>query len=311
MDKVFGRDEVISSQDLKPFTRRSDRMGLAYLTGHLGALGLTGYLLYLSLGTPWVIVAMPVHGVILTFLYGTMHECSHGNAFRSRWLNEAVYFFVNVLYISTPQWYRYKHAHHHRYTQVKGKDTDMVLASPASFGQYLYQCLGLKFWHRNLGSITAHAMGRMQPLDTQYLSSRIWPRVVLESRIILGIYATVAIVSVAAGSWAAVIYWLLPRFLGEPVLRSFRVCEHTGCHEGPNLRVNTRTTRTNPVMLALFWNMPYHAEHHLCPTVPFHQLPALHKKIGHKLHPVGASFFSVHRDILRNHLTWRSRASAT
>ena len=308
MGEVFGSDEVIGRTELKPFTRRSDRIGLLYLTGHLGAIGLTGYLLYLSLGTPWVIAALLVHGVVVTFLYGTMHECSHGNAFRTRWLNEAVYFFVNVIYISTPLWYRYKHAHHHKYTQVNGKDTDMVLASPATFGQYLYQCLGLKFWHRNIGSITNHAMGRMQPMDSQYLSEEVWPRVVAESRLILGIYIAVAAVSVAMGTWAAVVYWLGPRILGEPVLRSFRVCEHTGCHEGPDLRLNTRTTKVNPVMRALFWNMPYHAEHHLCPTVPFYQLPALHRKIGHRLHPVGESFVSVHRDILRNHLRWGARA---
>jgi fatty acid desaturase len=24
------------------------------------------------------------------------------------------------------------------------------------------------------------------------------------------------------------------------------------------------------------WNMPYHAEHHVCPAVPFHKLPELH-----------------------------------
>ncbi len=69
---------------------------------------------------------------------------------------------------------------------------------------------------------------------------------------------------------------------------------------GPDLRVNTRTTRTNPLIRALFWNMPFHAEHPICPMVPFHALPALHRKIGAELHPVGAGFLKVHREVIRN-----------
>jgi len=33
-------------------------------------------------------------------------------------------------------------------------------------------------------------------------------------------------------------------------------------------------------VLYLFWNMPYHAEHHMLPAVPFHALPGLR---GHML----------------------------
>ena len=35
-----------------------------------------------------------------------------------------------------------------------------------------------------------------------------------------------------------------------------------------------------PILNALAWQMPYHAEHHLFPSVPFHRLPALHRLIG-------------------------------
>jgi len=39
---------------------------------------------------------------------------------------------------------------------------------------------------------------------------------------------------------------------------------------------NTRTTFTTRFMRVLAWNMPYHAEHHAYPIVPFHKLPAFH-----------------------------------
>ena len=54
------------------------------------------------------------------------------------------------------------------------------------------------------------------------------------------------------------------------------MAEHVGCDESPDLLRNTRTTLTNRLVNAIAWQMPYHAEHHLFPNVPFHALPALH-----------------------------------
>ena len=97
---AFGRDEVISRKELLPFTRRTDRTGLVYLSVHLGTIALIGWFVHLSLGTAWMIPAMFCHGIAVTFLYGPMHETSHGTAFRSRWLNEAVFWFCNLVYIT-------------------------------------------------------------------------------------------------------------------------------------------------------------------------------------------------------------------
>ena len=114
----------------------------------------------------------------------------------------------------------------------------------------------------------------------------------------LALYGAIALTAVALGSTAPFFYWLLPRVLGEPVMRWIRVTEHSGCEEGPDLRRNTRTTRAGAIFKALFWNMPYHAEHHLSPSVPFFALPAFHQKIGDKLHPVGSGYFAVHGEVI-------------
>ena len=303
MDDVvaFGRNEVISRKELLPFTRRTDQTGLVYLSVHLGTVALTGWFVYLSFGTAWMIPAMFCHGITVTFLYGPLHETSHGTAFRSRWLNETVFWFCSLVYISTPLWYRYKHANHHTYTQIKGKDTEMVLASPATVWQYVLQCTAINFWRRNLGALLRHAGGRILPSDAIFFPKDQLARNFLEARINLAIYATIAIAALAAETWAPLIYWFIPRVLGEPVMRSIRVVEHTGCAEGPDLRENTRTTKMNPIMKFLFWNMPYHAEHHICPAVPFHKLPAFHREIGNHLKQA-PGILAVHWHVLRNHL---------
>lgn len=40
---------------------------------------------------------------------------------------------------------------------------------------------------------------------------------------------------------------------------------------------NSRTTFTTAAVRWIAWNMPYHAEHHAFPAVPFHRLPQLHR----------------------------------
>ncbi len=307
---AFGRDEVISRKKLLPFTRRTDWFGLVYLSVHLGTIAVTGWIVHLSLGTVWMIPAMFCHGIVVTFLYGPLHECSHGTAFRSRWLNETVFKFCNLVYISTPLWYRYKHANHHTYTQINGKDMEMVLPSPATFWQYVLQCTGITFWRRNLGALFRHAGGRTLPSDAAFFPKDQLARNYLEARINLAIYAAIAIVALAAESWAPLVYWLIPRVLAEPVMRSIRVVEHTGCEEGPDLRKNTRTTRMNPLLTFFFWNMPYHAEHHICPAVPFHKLPAFHREIGNHLKQA-PGILTVHWEVLRDHLVSASEPTVS
>jgi fatty acid desaturase len=46
---------------------------------------------------------------------------------------------------------------------------------------------------------------------------------------------------------------------------------------------NTRTTLTNAVVRLLMWNMPFHAEHHLYPSIPFHRLADAHGVLREKL----------------------------
>ncbi len=45
----------------------------------------------------------------------------------------------------------------------------------------------------------------------------------------------------------------------------------------------TRSFDPGPVVRWLLWNMPYHAEHHAYPAIPFHALPELHRAMRSQL----------------------------
>ncbi len=296
---TYGRDQAVDRKTVKVLSKRTDRDGLIRLFGHLGVLGLIGALLWLALGTWLLVPALLLHGAVMALLFAPAHECSHGTAFRSRRLNEGVYWLVCLIYMVPPTMFRYSHAHHHTYTQIRGRDHDM-LAERMSLAGYLFFCSGYRFWARGLRWFFLHPMGKVAEIDREVLPSGALPAVVREARIIMAIYAALALVSILTGSLAILWLWLLPRFLGEPFMRWLRIAEHGDCEENGNLLRNTRTTRAPAWLHVLFWNMSYHAEHHLCPMVPFHALPALHEKVATQIYPVGRGYLAVHAEVLQN-----------
>ena len=47
--------------------------------------------------------------------------------------------------------------------------------------------------------------------------------------------------------------------------------------------LRSRTTYTNFFMRLLAWNMPFHAEHHAFPALPFHALPKANRLVQDQL----------------------------
>ncbi len=299
------REQIIPRANLKRLAKRNNYAGLLFLAFHFGVIACTGWLVYVSLGTMWVVPAIFVHGAMLATLFAPMHETAHGTAFRTLRLNEAVLWLCSLIYIFPPHWFRYHHAFHHTYTQVRRMDSAMVLPKPITLKQYLFYVSGLMVWKRNLSYLFGHALGRIDPAERSYAPEDQFPVLIRQARIMLVIYVAVGIVAFAYGSWAPVIYWLLPRVAGECYARWIRVAEHTGCAEGSDPRVNTRTTLTNPFIRILWWNMPYHAEHHLCAYIPFHALPKLHLQVRDKVTVSSGGYFSVHADLFRKFIRLR------
>ena len=92
--------------------------------------------------------------------------------------------------------------------------------------------------------------------------------------------------------------WLAPVLLGQPFLRLYLLAEHTGCPLVANMLENSRTTRSLAPIRRLAWNMPYHAEHHAYPALPFHALPAAHRVLKAEIAVQATGYVAVHREIV-------------
>ena len=91
----------------------------------------------------------------------------------------------------------------------------------------------------------------------------------------------------------------LPRLYGAWHHVLTGILQHAGLAENvTDYRLNTRTILLNPISRFLYWNMNYHVEHHMFPTVPYHALPALHERIKHDLPAPNTSMLQALAEVL-------------
>ena len=130
MDEVFEATGAIDKRALKALSERSDRRGLVQFFGHLAAILCSGILLFGALGTPWLLPALVLHGVVLVFLFAPLHETIHATAFRSRALNRAVAFLCGAVLFLPSEYFRAFHFAHHRHTQDEAADPELYRDQP-------------------------------------------------------------------------------------------------------------------------------------------------------------------------------------
>jgi fatty acid desaturase len=101
---------VIDRKLGKQLMQRSDRPGLIWIGQWVALLLCTGYLLYLSAGSLWFIPMLIIHGCAIALpAYALSHECAHGTAFRTRWINETLFWISSLIYYEEPYYRRYAH----------------------------------------------------------------------------------------------------------------------------------------------------------------------------------------------------------
>ena len=288
MTRNNGTDVVLGAPDYRGVLRSLSRAekrrlmaltnyhGLIWLMAHLGfiaGMALASFAYDGALG--WA--AMVGQGIGLCFLFCAMHEAGHGTAFRSKSLNRLVTSFVGLLLFMGPLWFQAFHAAHHRHTHDPALDPELATAKPQNWGQYLFHLTGIMIWLSAARTLFAHAT--TTPMAS-YIPASSRARITNEARLMLLFYGVIFGGGFILAPQFLVQFWLLPLLLGQPFLRLFLLAEHAGCPHDPDMLKNSRTTRTNPVVLFLSWNMPYHTAHHSFPAVPFHQLPRFHQHIA-------------------------------
>ena len=266
-----GLIRALSPEQRIALTRKSDWRGLAHLALHAGTILLLGALILARVpGWPLLMIAQ---GILIVFLFTLLHETSHRTAFETIWINKVVAALCGFLIALPPEWFRNFHFEHHRHTQNPEKDPELATPQPSSLVGYALHVSGLPVWRSHIRTLLRNAVGRCAD---SFVPRSARDQVRSEAQVMLLAYAGLAVLSVALSSTALLFVWVLPALLGQPFLRLYLMAEHGRCPAVANMFENSRTTFTNWLTRKIAWNMPYHAEHHAFPAVPFFRLPEWH-----------------------------------
>src|SRR3984893_11191260 len=126
VDEVFVRRDVIDAAKLRGLCVASNAAGAIQTLSHLGAIAVTGTLLWLWRDTWWAVPVFMIHGVLLNFLYAGQHELSHWTVFRTGWPNEWVGRIFGFVLFYPRTFDQVQHMAHHRFTQDWARDGELA-----------------------------------------------------------------------------------------------------------------------------------------------------------------------------------------
>ncbi len=290
----------IPRKDMKELMKRSDHPAIRDTIIWIGALivlGGTAAFLYPSW---WSLPFFLSYGV----LYGSAsdsrwHECGHGTAFKTQWMNQAVYQIACFMVMRNPPAWRWSHTRHHTDTIIVGADPEIVLMRPPVLFRLGLNFFGLPdVWNAGKDLIR-NSFGILEPQQATFIPEMEKPKVFLVARIWLAIYAATIVAALYFHSWLPLLLIGLPRIYGAWHMVLCGVMQHIGLAEDVlDHRLNSRTVYINPISRFIYWNMNYHVEHHMFPMVPYHALPRLHELIKHDLPAANTSIWNAYSQII-------------
>ncbi|NCF17943.1 MAG: fatty acid desaturase [Haliea sp.] len=294
--------DVLSSEELKFFTERSDARGAWIVLFNWGFIAAIFAVVALWTNPLTILLAIPLLGGRQMGLAVLMHEAGHKSLFRSVHLNEWVgQWLCAYPILGDCDAYGASHREHHR---TAGTDADPDLpnyqdypVSRASFLRKIKRDLTGQTGVKLLAGLFT-ARGRSIMMREGEKSNA--PRQGLLVNLLL--FAVLLL----AGVGELYLLWLVAYLTAYPLIARIRqVAEHANVPDLFDLdpRLNTRTTIPKWYERLVFCpnGVNYHVEHHLLASVPCHKLKALHQILVRKgfyrgfEHTIASSY----RDVIR------------
>jgi fatty acid desaturase len=290
----------IDRKTMKGLMQRSDGPAIRDTVIWLGSmlvLAIAGILLW---GSWWAVPVFLAYGV----LYGSAsdsrwHECGHGTAFKTRWMNDVVYQIACFMIMRNPVTWRWSHTRHHTDTVIVGRDPEISVMRPPDLVRAMLGFVGvLDAWHA-MSDMLRNAAGTVSAAEKTFIPEQEQPKAIRVARIWTAIYAATVGLALYTGSFLPLMLVGLPRLYGAWHHVMVGLLQHGGLADNvTDHRLNSRTVYMNPISRFIYWNMNYHVEHHMFPMVPNHALPRLHELIKHDLPVPNTSFWDGYREMI-------------
>ncbi len=265
-----------------------------------GVLALTGGATAYWWGTWWAVLPYLIYAVF----YGTAsdsrwHECGHGTAFRTDWMNSVLYEIASFMVMRESIVWRWSHTRHHSDTIVVGRDPEIQVPRPPDILGLVLSLWAVGGYRTYFPKLWMHASSQVSDDERVFIPESEFPRVFRNAQICLALHVAVVFTAVIFQSWLPIFLFILPQFFGTWLMIIQNTPQHAGLAENVlDHRLNCRTVYMNPISRFIYWNMNYHVEHHMFPLVPYHRLPELHQVIKDDCPPPYPSIPAAWREIL-------------
>ncbi len=251
-------------------------------------------------GSWWAAAPFMIYGVLYASTSDSRwHESGHGTAFKTDWLNNALYEIASFMVMREATVWRWSHTRHHSDTIIIGRDPEIVAPRPPDLVSLLLNFFSLRVIPKYFRSIFVHSAGRITLEEKTFIPESEYGKVILRARIYLLIYAGVIGLAVWQRSILPLMFIGLPTLYGSWLMPIYGYTQHAGLAENVlDHRLNCRTVYMNFVNRYLYWNMNYHTEHHMFPLVPYHHLPRLHEIVRPDMPPPYQNLWAAWRELI-------------
>jgi Na+-transporting NADH:ubiquinone oxidoreductase subunit F len=258
-----------------------------------------GFATYRLWGSWWAIVPYLLYCVLYASTSDSRwHEAGHGTAFKTDWMNSALYEIASFMVMRESTVWRWSHTRHHSDTIVVGRDPEIAVPRPPDVKSIIMSFFNLRVYPKFFGHMLLHSIGRMSADEKTYIPQMEFPKVYRRARVYVAVYAVVIALSVYTRSILPLMFVGFANLFGTWLLVTYGLTQHAGLAENVlDHRLNCRTVYMNPIHRYLYWNMNYHVEHHMFPLVPYHALPKLHAAVKDDCPTPYPSLFSAWREI--------------
>lgn len=307
MDESFYKSDQVPKEILKELILRSNLPALIRFVVMCISVLIASVWVVLAWDGAWwnLVLSQLAFGILVCSTFACLHETAHGTAFASRRLNRLAAFLSGLAHLYPSSLFRELHFTHHRHTHVLGLDPEISLGNHpapsvvANLPMYLSWLTGLPLLLFKIGMLISGAIGMPEILRAHlypFVRQGMRKTIAIESIFVLTFHLGLMLLAIYVyeGFWAL----FVGQVVGHCLLAFYLTPEHNGLpHEGDILD-KTRSMDTHPLVKLVMWNMPYHAEHHAFPAVPFHALPQLRQRIDCELKHRTDGYAKFHAGVL-------------
>ena len=260
----------------------------------------SGYAGYRLWGSWWAVLPFAVYGVLYASTSDSRwHEAGHGTAFKTDWMNVALYEIASFMVMRESTVWRWSHTRHHSDTIIVGRDPEIAVPRPPNLRAITMGFFNLTVYPKYFSRILMHSLGRMAPDERTFIPASEFPKIYWKARAYVLLYAGVIALALSMRSILPLLYVGLVNVYGSWMVSVYGLTQHAGLAENVlDHRLNCRTVHMNFIHRYLYWNMNYHVEHHMFPLVPYHALPRLHEIVKDDMPVPYPSLLSAWREIV-------------